>query len=193
LPEKEEKMRNRFWIAATLLLVLPAFLGTVSCAKKALKKDQPMVEQKAVETTDSEAAKKAEEERLRQEKMKAEAEQRAREAARNRFEKEHVYFAFDSSALDEMAQETLRQKAQYLNDNPDMQVTVEGHCDERGTNDYNLALGDRRANSAKGFLVNLGVEASRLTTVSYGEERPLDPRSNEEAWAKNRRAQFVVQ
>ena len=74
----------------------------------------------------------------------------------------------------------------------DVTVTIQGHCDERGTNEYNLALGDRRADSTKTFLVDLGISASRLTTVSYGEERPVDPRHNEEAWAKNRRAHFVI-
>jgi peptidoglycan-associated lipoprotein len=71
-------------------------------------------------------------------------------------------------------------------------VTIEGHCDERGTNEYNLALGDRRAESAKSFLIDLGIDSSRLTTISYGEERPVDPRNMEEAWAKNRRDHFVV-
>ena len=75
---------------------------------------------------------------------------------------------------------------------PGVTVTIEGHCDERGTNEYNLALGDRRAESAKRFLTDLGISATRLTTVSYGEERPVDPRHNEEAWAKNRRAHFVI-
>ena len=71
-------------------------------------------------------------------------------------------------------------------------MTIEGHCDERGTDEYNLALGDRRANSAKSFLVDLGISPRRLTTISFGEERPLDPRHNEEAWAKNRRCEFVI-
>jgi len=75
-------------------------------------------------------------------------------------------------------------KAEWLRENPDATVTIGGHCDERGTNEYNLALGDRRAESAKAFLVDLGIDASRITTISYGEERPVDPRNNEEAWAK---------
>jgi peptidoglycan-associated lipoprotein len=84
------------------------------------------------------------------------------------------------------------QKAEWLRENPARTVTIEGHCDDRGTNEYNLALGDRRAESAKTFLVDLGIDATRLITISYGEERPVDPRSNEEAWAKNRRDHFVV-
>jgi peptidoglycan-associated lipoprotein len=71
-------------------------------------------------------------------------------------------------------------------------VTIEGHCDERGTDEYNIALGERRANSAKRYLVNLGVDSSRLETVSYGEEKPVDSGHNEAAWKKNRRAHFVI-
>jgi peptidoglycan-associated lipoprotein len=83
-------------------------------------------------------------------------------------------------------------KAAWLRANPNAAVTIEGHCDERGTNEYNLALGDRRADSAKSYLVDLGIAASRLTTVSYGEERPVCSQQNEECWSKNRRAHFVV-
>ena len=105
---------------------------------------------------------------------------------------EYVHYAFDRSDLDESAQEVLRRKADFLRDNPDTYITIEGHADERGTNEYNLALGDRRAESAKSFVVDLGIEAYRISTVSYGEERPLCYISNEECWAKNRRAAFVI-
>ena len=90
------------------------------------------------------------------------------------------------------AQETLRKKAQWLKENSAVSVTIEGHCDNRGTNEYNLALGDRRAYSAKVFLIDLGIAETRLQTLSFGEERPLDPVETEEAWAKNRRAHFVI-
>ena len=83
-------------------------------------------------------------------------------------------------------------KADFLRENPDIYITIEGHCDERGTNEYNLALGDRRAESAKSFLVDMGIEAYRISTVSYGEERPLCNESDEECWSKNRRDQFVI-
>jgi len=105
---------------------------------------------------------------------------------------EDIYFDFDKSTLTPTAQDNLLQKAEWLRENPDATVTIEGNCDDRGTNEYNLALGDRRAESAKAFLVDLGIDPSRLTTISYGEERPVDPRQNEEAWAKNRRDHFVV-
>ena len=83
-------------------------------------------------------------------------------------------------------------KAEYLRANLGVTVTVEGHCDERGTDAYNKALGDRRAESVKNFLVSLGISANRLNTVSYGEERPIAIGQNEASWAKNRRTQFVI-
>ena len=108
------------------------------------------------------------------------------------FENEDIFFEFDSASLSIEAQEILRRKAEWLRENPHARVTIEGHCDERGTTEYNLALGDRRAFSAKSFLVDLGIDESRLTTISYGEERPLDPQSTEDAYQKNRRAHFVI-
>jgi peptidoglycan-associated lipoprotein len=114
-------------------------------------------------------------------------------AARNRFLYEDIYFEFDKSNLLPMAQITLKKKAEYLYNHPNITIVIEGHCDERGTNEYNLALGDRRGESATSFLVDLGISPSRLTTISYGEERPVDPRHNREAWAKNRRAHFVIE
>jgi peptidoglycan-associated lipoprotein len=105
---------------------------------------------------------------------------------------EDIHFEFDKSTLTPAAQDILLRKAEWLRENPNATVTIEGHADERGTNEYNLALGDRRAESAKAFLADLGIDAARMTTISYGEERPVDPRHNEEAWAKNRRDHFVV-
>jgi peptidoglycan-associated lipoprotein len=113
-------------------------------------------------------------------------------AARQQFMNEDVYFEFDSAALLSEAQEVLKRKAVWLRANPGVSVVIEGHCDERGTNEYNLALGDRRSESAKRFLMDLGIVAPRLTTISYGEERPVDTGHNEESWAKNRRAHFVI-
>jgi len=111
---------------------------------------------------------------------------------RELFELEDIYFEFDSSALTPEAMTVLERKAEWLINNPDVRVTIEGHCDERGTNEYNIALGDRRAEAAKAFLVDLGVPAGNLTSISYGEERPVDPGDSEEARAKNRRCHFVV-
>jgi len=104
-----------------------------------------------------------------------------------------VFFDFDSSALSAESQDQLRQNAAWIRQNAGKTVTIEGHCDERGTDEYNIALGDRRATSAKEYLVTLGVGGNRLKTVSFGEERPFDPGHNEDSWAKNRRAHFLAQ
>ncbi len=101
-----------------------------------------------------------------------------------------VYFAFDSSTLDQAARDRLTKNAAFLKQYPQYVVTIEGHCDERGTNEYNIALGDRRGNTASEFTASLGVPASRLRAVSYGEERPSCSESTEGCWAKNRRAYF---
>ena len=103
-----------------------------------------------------------------------------------------VHFATDSSDLDAEATSILTKQAAWLAKFPNVRVTVEGHCDERGTREYNLALGDRRANSAKNFLVNAGVNAARISVISYGKERLIATGSDEESWAQNRRAVSVV-
>ena len=105
---------------------------------------------------------------------------------------ENVYFDFDQHHLKPAARETLAGHAQVLKQHPEVPVVIEGHCDERGTIEYNLALGDKRAAAVKNFLIALGIESSRLSTISYGKERPADPGQNESAWAKNRRAEFVI-
>ncbi len=101
------------------------------------------------------------------------------------------YFAFDDYSLNMDSQENLRGKAEWLKTNMNATFTIEGHCDERGSNQYNLALGERRAHSTKMFLVNQGVSSDRISIISYGEEKPVDPGHNEVAWAKNRRTEFI--
>ena len=108
------------------------------------------------------------------------------------FERELIQFDFDRSEIKERFKGVLRQKADFLRAHPNIRVQIEGHADERGTVQYNLALGDRRAESAKAFLAALGIDANRLSTISFGEERPLDPSKNEAAYGKNRRARFLV-
>ena len=103
-----------------------------------------------------------------------------------------IYFDTDKFDIDSEDQAALRQQAQYLQQYPNVRATVEGHADERGTREYNIALGERRANAAKNYLVSLGVGADRVTTVSYGKERPVALGSNEQAWARNRRAVTIV-
>ncbi len=197
---------KRKWIVLAMLFIIPAMLFSVSCAKKAVMTEPSTADTSAADEAARQAElekqkamerqKQMEEERLaaeRAEQLKAEAMQRDMMMAKNRFLSENVYFDFDNASLDYQAQELLKQKAMWLRDNPDANVVIEGHCDERGTNAYNLALGERRAESAKAFLVDLGVSDARLTTISYGEEKPLDMGQNEEAWAKNRRAAFVLE
>ena len=108
------------------------------------------------------------------------------------FQPEVVYFAFDSSELSAAAQASLSDLADRLRQSKSSTIQIEGHCDERGTVQYNLALGERRALSVKNYLVNLGVEESRLTTLSYGEEKPVDTGHSESAWSRNRRAEFIL-
>lgn len=103
-----------------------------------------------------------------------------------------VRFAFDSYELDEQSRVVLRDNAEWLRENSGEKVEVEGHCDERGTVEYNLALGAKRARATKDYLVTLGISSDRLTTISYGEELPLCTEHDESCWAKNRRSHFVV-
>jgi peptidoglycan-associated lipoprotein len=165
-------MQKKTWIILALMLVFPGLLFTVSCQKKVIDATpEPVVEEKPVVKEEPKVVVTRVPDTVMQ---------------------ENINFEFDKSTLTPTAQDNLLRKAEWLRENPDATVTIEGHADERGTNEYNLALGDRRAESAKAFLVDLGIDAARLSTISYGEERPLDPRSNEEAWAKNRRGHFVV-
>jgi peptidoglycan-associated lipoprotein len=103
-----------------------------------------------------------------------------------------VFFRFDGDALDDQARQALEANAELLRTYSTWIITIEGHCDERGTAEYNLALGERRALSARNYLVSLGIPADRLRTVSYGKEFPFDPGHNETAWAANRRAHFML-
>ncbi len=102
-----------------------------------------------------------------------------------------AYFDYDKSDIRADAREALGKTAEFFRNYPQLRVTIEGHCDERGSTEYNLALGDRRANAVKQYLVSLGIPADRLTTVSYGKEKPFCMESNEECWQQNRRGHFI--
>ena len=104
-----------------------------------------------------------------------------------------VFFAYDQYTLTPQAQSTLARQAAWMQEYPDVDILLAGNCDERGTREYNLALGARRAEAARAYLVSLGVDGSRITTVSYGKERPIDPRSTEEAWSLNRNSTTTIQ
>ncbi len=188
-------MRKGMLIGFALLLIVPGLLLTAACGTKKVQPEETMTT-----SQDTEAAQRAEQEKQRQlaeeKRLKEEAlkeeEQRKVQMAKEAFENDDVYFEYDSAVLTSDAQALLQKKAQWLQDNPDARVVIEGNCDERGSNEYNLALGDRRAESAKTFLVNLGISPSRLATVSYGEERPVDTGKTESAYAKNRHDHFVL-
>ena len=190
-------MNHKNW--AFLVFFLIIFVGFLapSCGKKELKSEPVMSEDEARRRAEEEARKREQErqasireEALKEEQLRAEGERFQSERAM--FENDDILYEFDSASLSVDAQQILRRKAEWLRENPRARVIIEGHCDERGTNEYNLALGDRRAFSAKSFLVDLGIDDSRLTTVSYGEEQPIDSRSAEDAWSQNRRAHFVI-
>jgi len=176
-------MQKKLWLVLALVLLVPGLMLMTSCAQQSAVETDTTQKMAAPEETAPEA---------NEEDLQAAAAMRTAEQARNQFVSEHIYFPFDSAELSPLAQATLKRKAAWLKDNPDAMVTIAGNCDERGTNEYNLALGERRAESARAYLVDLGISASRLSTISYGEERPLDPRHNEEAWAKNRNDQFQL-
>jgi peptidoglycan-associated lipoprotein len=196
--------KSRVWIFGALLLAMLLVLG-VSCAKKQVtmeaepaQEEMTAEEMAAQQAAEEEAARREAEEarRLaqmtREERQREEAARMAEEARRRAFESEHIHFDFDKYVLTPKAMMILDEKAAYLREHPEVRVLIEGHCDERGSNEYNLALGDRRANSAKNYLVKSGVAESRLTTISYGEEQPLCTQHNESCWWKNRRAQFQI-
>ncbi len=107
------------------------------------------------------------------------------------FDTKRIYFEFDRYDLDPDGQQILTEIAAYLKEYGELRLDIEGHCDERGTSEYNLALGERRACAARDFLATMGIDASRIGTISYGEEKPEDPGKTEEAWARNRRDQFL--
>lgn len=193
-------MRRNIWVILAMLLIIPGLLLTTSCGKKQMQTETEVEEavEETVEDTaaEDEAAREAEMERekaLEDERLAEEEAKRVAMMALNMFQSEDLYYEFDSAVLAPMSQDVLQRKAEWMNENTDTTVIIEGHCDERGTGAYNLALGERRADAAKDFMVNLGVAADRVTTISYGEEKPVDPAKNEEAWAKNRRAHFVVE
>lgn len=103
-----------------------------------------------------------------------------------------IYFGYDDDKLNKSERSSLSQNAEWLKNNPDMEIVIEGHCDERGTVEYNLALGDRRAKAVRKYLMYLGISGSRIATISYGEEKPVEFGHDETAWSKNRRAEILA-
>ena len=189
--------KSRAWILGALLLAMLLVLS-VSCAKKKVTMETETMEEAAVAegvesqqaAEDAAARRAAEDARMRE--QAAEAAMMSEEARRRAFEGDSIHFDFDKYVLTPKSMMILDEKAMYLRENPEVRVLIEGHCDERGTNEYNLALGDRRANSAKSYLIKSGVSEGRITTISYGEEQPMCMQHAESCWWRNRRAQFQV-
>ena len=189
--------RCRIGMITMMVAVLVCFLITMGCAKKAVQQgDTTGVQtsgtpQAAVETPKqpSSGETKAVKETPTDEGQ-AKAEARTTKAADASLE--DVRFDFDKSTLSPQTRETLKRHADWLMKNKNIDIVIEGNCDERGTAEYNLALGERRANEAAKYLVGLGIGKERIKTISYGLEKPLDPGHNEDAWAKNRRDSFVL-
>jgi peptidoglycan-associated lipoprotein len=187
-------MRRIIRIAYTII-ILCAILFVMGCAKKTLEPVTPEVtkpqppgqtempaEQPGMKMDTSGSA----------QGTTAASGKPSMDKARTAFENTDIYFEFDKFELTPEARKVLADKAAFLNSHTKIKTRIEGHCDERGTAAYNLALGERRAKAAQDYLVFLGIGSERVSTVSYGEEKPVDPGHNETAWAKNRRAHFDI-
>jgi peptidoglycan-associated lipoprotein len=196
-------MKRSLVIAALVVFAFSSVFLLSSCAKKQVITEEEAVEAPAkVEEEKPVAAAKEEEakvERLKEleaakkeEPAKIDEEKAWMERRAAKFEAEAIYFDFDKSFIKLEYRPILNEKAAFLKDYPEMRVRIEGNCDERGTNEYNLALGERRANSAKNFLVSWGIAADRIEIISYGEERPRGLGHNEDSWSQNRRDDFVL-
>jgi len=201
-----------------IILILCFGLILTGCPKKTVVKEEPSVKRAEELAAEREKAAKLEAERAAKEKEAREKElarireEEKKKAREKEFEKslvakkepgiegeileskllKDIHFDFDKYDIRPGDAAILKENAALLMKHPIVKIQIEGHCDERGTIEYNLALGERRANSAKKYLISLGMPADRVSTISYGKERPLDPGHNEEAWAKNRRDHFII-
>lgn len=204
-----------------IVLALCLGLILSGCPKKTAIKEEPSIKKAEESAAERERAKLEAEQKEREAKEReaarireeeAKKEQERKEQAKRELEKslvskktpgiegevfessllKDVYFDFDKYDIRPEDTKVLKDSAALLMKHPGVKIQIEGHCDERGTNEYNLALGERRCNSAKKYLISVGVPESRLSTISYGEERPLDSGHDEGAWAKNRRAHFII-
>ena len=167
---------------AVVLVILP------SCSKKQVQTEEP-----AVQEQDQQMAAEKTPEELEQERLEREAAERQLRAEKIKFMYEDIHFQKGRHSLNSEAQDILNRKAAWLMKNPDFKVLVEGHTDERGSKEYNFALGDLRAGAVKSFLIRQGIESPRLVAISYGNERPIDTAKTEKGREKNRRVHFVIE
>jgi peptidoglycan-associated lipoprotein len=187
--------RSATVIGIVMLIFCVSLLFMAGCTKKTVSKDEGLVtgERKAApaEVKPAPAVKPSPQE-SRDLALRRDAAADNEVAKAREIEFEDIRFAYDKAVIEPAAREVLKSVAAWMLKNRNYALVVEGHCDERGTVEYNLALGQRRADAAMKYLVDLGVNKADISTISYGKERPLDPGQNEEAWAKNRRANFIV-
>ncbi|MGA2464043.1 MAG: peptidoglycan-associated lipoprotein Pal [Thermodesulfobacteriota bacterium] len=191
-----------------LILILCFGLILTGCPKKTVVKEEPSVKKEEAAKLEAERAAKE----AREKELAKIREEEAKKAQEKEFEKslvgkkepgiegeifeskllKDIHFDFDKYDIRPGDTEILKENGTLLNKYLNVKIQIEGHCDERGTVEYNLALGERRANSTKKYLTSLGISPDRISTISYGKERPADPGHNEEAWAKNRRAHTII-
>jgi peptidoglycan-associated lipoprotein len=178
--QRRGQMQLKRWLAGALCLAVFTGLCVIGgCAKDEVGSSGLSQEELARRRAAAEAA------------ARRAAAMRRQEMLRQKFYNEDVLFDFDRSVIRPDARVVLQNKAAYMKTNAGVRVTIEGHCDERGSRSYNMALGDRRAKAAKRYLIQLGIAAGRMKTVSFGKNRPLCRQHNEACWQRNRRAHFV--
>ncbi|OGP91821.1 MAG: peptidoglycan-associated lipoprotein [Deltaproteobacteria bacterium RBG_16_47_11] len=177
------------------VLILCIGLVIMGCPKKTVVKEEPSVKKEEAATPEAERAAKEKETKTKEQFEKSLVAERTPGIEGQVFESsllKDIHFNFDKYDIRPEDAAILKENAALLKKFPNVKIQIEGHCDERGTLEYNLALGERRANRAKDYLVSLGISTARISTISYGKEKPLDPGHNEEAWAKNRRAHTII-
>ena len=184
-----------------IILILCVGLFLTGCPKKTVMKEEPSM------TKEDAAARERAEQTMKEQELKAKEEGAKRDLDKSLVAKKEpgiegtvfessllkdIRFDFDRYDIRPQDTDILKENAALLKRYPNVKIQIEGHCDERGTTEYNIALGERRANSTQKYLLAIGISADRLSTISYGEEKPTDPGHTEDAWAKNRRAHFVI-
>ncbi len=177
------------------VLILCVGLVMMGCPKKTVVKEEPSVKKEEAAKPEAERAPKEKEQATKEQFEKSLAAERSPGIQGQVFESsllKDIHFNFDKYDILPEDSAILKENAALLKKFSNVKVQIEGHCDARGTVEYNLALGERRANKTKDYLVSLGISTDRISTISYGKERPLDPGQNEEAWAKNRRAHTII-
>jgi len=190
-------MRRDLFNGTRLFLVILLIFAVNACAKKTIPTKQEFPTESTIGTTETTSTGAGgiggiNDGQWRELGLNSAAERQEFMKRAQTFENDDVYFAYDAYVLSDEARSVLNKKVEFLKRYPKAKVTIEGHCDQRGTNEYNLALGERRATSAYHYLLNSGVQAAQLSMISYGEERPLATGQDEASWAKNRRDHFVL-